>query len=398
MKHAFQIIAAALCLLLIACAPPSFRRNPVPESQVDYAVPVGMPEEVRRWGDVDVPNEQIALFTERYRQFDMGSDQVNWLVLSGGGQNGAFGAGLLVGWTDSGERPVFDAVTGVSTGALIAPFALLGPEYDEALEEAYTAYSTSDLVRRRGLLTALQSDAMANTTGLRRMIERYVDQEMVDEIERIYNEEGRTVSVATTNLDTMRPVVWRLSAMAASGHPDRVKMIQTVLLASAAIPAAFPPVFIEVDVRGRRFDEMHVDGGTTTQLFAYPLAMDMREFLDAIGIRESPDLYVIRNAQITAQWEAVKPRLANIAGRAIKSLIRTQGIGDVYQIFVATVRDDIDFYLASIPEDFDIEPQEDFDPVYMRALFDLGRDMAAAGYPWERYPPNFDPETLRNRD
>lgn len=397
MRKSLALLLVLLTLCLGACAAPSFKRHPVPEALVNDAVVAGFPKWVRSWGDEDFPLEDYPALVEMYREHDLDAQVINWLALSGGGQNGAFGAGLLVGWTERGDRPVFQAVTGVSTGALIAPFAFLGPDYDDLLEETYTTYSTKDLIRKRGLVTALMSDAAASTKGLERLLERYITEEVVDAIAYEWRENARSLLVSTTNMDTMRPVRWNLTRIADSDNPRRVELIRQVLLASASIPVAFPPVFIEVEAGGKPYDEMHMDGGATSQLFAYSLQVDMRQFLMDIGVAQSPRLYVIRNGRIRPAWKAVKPKLPAIGGRAIESLIRTQGIGDVLQVYVASLRDDLDFHLASIPESFDMAPDEEFDPEYMRALFELGREMARNGYPWETTPPNIDPETIRQR-
>lgn len=164
-----------------------------------------------------------------------------------------------------------------------------------------------------------------------------------------------------------------------------------MLLASASIPGAFPPVYIEVDANGQRYDEMHVDGGASSQVFLYPAALDWRELSAQLGIKGEGRVYVIRNAELAPDWQAVKPKLAPISGRTISSLIRTQGTGDLYRIYLGTQRDGLDYNLASIPGDFDEKPTEPFDPEYMQKLFDLGYRLAKAGYPWGKAPPGLEP-------
>ncbi len=193
----------------------------------------------------------------------------NYLAISGGGANGAFAAGLLVGWSDAGTRPEFTMVSGVSTGALAAPFAFLGPAYDERLRGVFTTYSTSDLVVRRNLLSILTGHSVFDTEPLEKVIARYVDQSMMETI-AVEFRKGRRLWIATTNLDAGRPVIWNIGAIANSGAPGALELIHKVMLASASVPGAFPPVIIEVEANGNLYDEMHVDGGIISQIFVTP--------------------------------------------------------------------------------------------------------------------------------
>lgn len=311
---------------------------------------------------------------------------VHYLAISGGGDNGAYGAGFLNGWTAAGTRPEFKIVTGVSTGALIAPFAFLGPKYDHVLEQVYTATSQKDIFTRRGLLRGIFSDAMADTRPLARLIASHVNRQLLDEIAAEYAE-GRVLLVGTANLDTLEPVVWNMTAIAASQDPNSIELFRSILLASASIPGVFPPVMIDVDVAGTHYQEMHVDGGTTAQVFFYPPSVDLTQMGAANRKRV---LYIIRNARLDADWASVERRTMPIATRAIASLTRTQGIGDLYRIFVTTQRDDIDFNLTFIPPTFNTPHTEDFDTNYMRELYATGKQIAEAGYQWEKFPPGFE--------
>src|SRR5215468_5048952 len=163
-----------------------------------------------------------------------------FLAISGGGDDGAFGAGLLVGWSDRGDRPVFDVVTGVSTGSLSAPFVFLGREYDAQLKEVYTQTTANDIfVRRPTVFAAVASDAVSDSAPLRSMIARYLDQAMIQRIAEEYSK-GRLLFILTTNLDQGRPVIWNIGAIAASNNPKAQNLIVDVLLASASIPVVFP--------------------------------------------------------------------------------------------------------------------------------------------------------------
>ncbi len=194
----------------------------------------------------------------------------NYLAISGGGANGAYGAGLLTGWTALGTRPEFKGVTGVSTGALMAPFAFLGPARDPELERFYTTIGKKDVMRSRGLVSAMLGESFYDSTPLLRLIRGVLTPEMVAAIAREHSEKGRLLCVATTNLDVPVGVLWNVGAIAASGYKDAPELIAKILLASASIPGAFPPVMIDVEAGGEHFQEMHVDGGTVAQVVFYP--------------------------------------------------------------------------------------------------------------------------------
>jgi predicted acylesterase/phospholipase RssA len=287
-------------------------------------------------------------------------------------------------------------VTGISTGALIAPFAFLGPKYDYVLERVYTTTSPKDIFKKRSVIAGFFGDGMADTRPLANVINSYVDQALMDEIAAEY-EKGRILLVGTANLDSLEPVIWNMTAIAASRSPQSISLFRSILLASASIPGAFPPVMIDVNLDGTAYQEMHVDGGTMAQVFIYP---------PSLAVSAAPPrqrvLYIIRNARLDADWASVERRTLSIAARAIASLTRTQGIGDLYRIYATSQRDGVDYNLTFIPATFNVPHREEFDTAYMRALFDTGRQLAAGGYAWQKYPPGFQqgaeplPTTARN--
>jgi predicted acylesterase/phospholipase RssA len=314
------------------------------------------------------------------------------LALSGGGDKGAFGAGLLYGWTQTGTRPTFKAVTGVSTGSLIAPFAFVGPEYDEVLKTVYTTVAPTDIARPRTIIAAIRDDGMADNAPLWTLISKYVDQKLLDRIAQEYAR-GRLLLVGTTDLDARQPVIWNLGAIASSGAPQALELFRSILLASAAIPGAFPPTMIDVEVGGERYQEMHVDGGASAQVFLYPPAI--RRAASSIGetMYRQGRVYVVRNASINSNPEPVRRQTMTIAARAIDSLIHTQGIGDLFRIFLTAQRDGLDFNLAYIGPDFVYEnKKEQFETAYMVKLFQYGYELGRNGYPWRKLPPGFDDE------
>ncbi|MCU0945467.1 MAG: patatin-like phospholipase family protein [Rubritepida sp.] len=314
--------------------------------------------------------------------------QLDLLGISGGGDDGAFGAGVLNGWTERGGRPEFFLVTGVSTGALSAPFAFLGPAWDGALKSVYTDITLAQVARERFLTAAYFSDGMADNTPLFDTISRYLDERMLAEIGAAYTR-GRLLLIGSTNLDADRPVIWNVGAIAASGHPRALDTIRRLLLASAAIPGAFSPVLFDVTVDGERFQELHVDGGAFAQVFLYPASVgNLRRERMARRLPTAPArAWVIRNARLESPGGQVERRTIGVAGRAVSAMIFASGYSDVFRIYSATQRDHVGFNLAFIGSDFELPYVGPFSQAYMRPLFEYGRQRALAGTAWVDRPP-----------
>ncbi|MGH7243195.1 MAG: patatin-like phospholipase family protein [Phycisphaerales bacterium] len=386
-------VAPLLAMLLLASCASQSRGPAVPEELGSAAMVFDNPT-IRSWDDdlsepflkevVKVSDRELA----RVGTPGGTPPPAQFLAISGGGSDGAFGAGLLVGWTKAGTRPEFKVVTGISTGALTAPFAFLGPAYDEKLRRVYTTIASRDVFRSRGLVAALFNDALFDTTPLRRLMEELIDDEMIKDIAREY-ERGRLLFIGTANLDADRGVVWNIGAIASGGNPGALKLIHDVLMASSAIPAGFPPVMIDVEADGKRYQEMHVDGGTKSQVFLYPPSLDLVSQFRRAGVQRERHAYIIRNARFKPDWEEVPRRTMSVARRAIGALIRTQGIGDLYQIYLISRRDHVDFNLAYIPDSFTERAEDHFDPVYMTKLFELGFKSASKGFEWSKVPPGW---------
>lgn len=389
-----RLLALGLVVLVFTGCASVPKRNPLPAELADSATVPGIVE-ARYWGD-ELPaftNELLALSREEVQaKFPaVFGKQEYYLAISGGGAGGAFGAGLLKGWTEAGDRPEFQLVTGISTGALTAPFAFLGSQYDHVLEEIYTNYSTKDLLKKRNAVNAFTSDAMYSTKEFADLIARYYDEEILEAL-AAEARKGRILNIGTTNLDLERPVIWRISSIAASDHPNRLQLIREIILASASIPVAFPPVSMTVEADGQLYDELHVDGGTASQVFLYPAAIQWSKLTEKMESPANPEVYVIRNSRLDPQAANVNRKLMPIASRSISSLIRSQGVGDLYRIFSMAERDGLNFHLAYIPASFEDIPDELFDPKWMRKLFDLGYEMGKAGYPWSTAPPQYGEE------
>lgn len=311
-----------------------------------------------------------------------------FLAISGGGDDGAFGAGLLVGWTARGDRPEFSVVTGISTGALSAPFAFLGPDYDHALKSVYTATKAEDIFVQVSLISIFEGDAASDTTPLRNLIARYVDHEMVRRIAEEHHK-GRLLLIGTTNLDQARSVIWNIGAIASSGHPRARELIIEVLRASASIPGVFPPVMLDVTVGGQRYEEMHVDGGATTQMFLYPPQLRLKQVARSeTSVRDVA--YIIRNGRLFREEETVKRRTFSVASQAIQTMIASNAVNDLYRIYLTTRRDGVAFNLAYLDDGFAIPYSGPFDQGYMNKLFAYGYRKGVEGYDWQKTPPGYE--------
>jgi hypothetical protein len=395
------LVAFTIAAMLGACTSPT-REPGVPSELTDRATVLGGLTNARYLADTQVP----AMTREAYAALDRERAQpgviaaggrlppANFLAISGGGDNGAFGAGLLIGWTERGDRPEFKLVTGVSTGALIAPFAFLGSSYDGVLRHIYTEVDQSSIFESRSLLTAVFNESLKDTTPLFGLISHYVDDQMLAAIASEYRK-GRLLLIGTTDLDAQRPVIWNIGAIAASGRPGAVELLRKILLASAAIPAAFPPVLIDVEVAGKPYQEMHVDGGAIAQTFLYPPTLTAGVDLKRGPLARERHAYVIRNGRLDPEWSSTDRRVFSIAQRAVATMIHYSGQNDVFRLQTTTARDGVDFNLAYIGRDFTVEHKDDFDPTFMRALFEYGRSQVRNGTAWKKSSPFLIPGQLQ---
>ena len=399
-----DILRPSLAALLIitfgitGCSP-SVTRNPVPEELANDVEPFGE-KGYRSWGD-SLSTEEIREFASRHAPevmaklkpaIDAGhTPTLDFLAISGGGQWGAFGAGVLKAWTDSGTRPKFQGVSGISTGAIIALFAFLGPEEDDTLREIYTKYRTEQLLEETVFSGIISGTALADTKPYARIIAQYVTPELIARIAAEHRK-GRFLFIGTTNLDAGRPVIWDIGAIAASGEPGALQLIRELVRASSAIPVAFPPIFVNVETPdGRVYDEMHVDGGAASQVTfvspQIPIAEITRHYL---GRNVNRRLWAIVNNDLEPPHSIVDPRITSIGGAAISSLIRGSAAGDLYRLYAIAQRDEIEFYAGWIPDEVPCDaPTEDFDTAFMSCLFEVGAGLFQEDQLWNNAPPFF---------
>lgn len=346
------------------------------------AKPEGLPASVRLAGDDP----------QAYRAFLAAAPQAGaapWLALSGGGENGAFAAGLLKGWSQAGTRPDFGVVTGVSTGALIAPFAFAGRRYDAALQQAYTEVSAADVFEFGG-----SGESLTDTWPLKRQIERSVTPALLADVAGEHRK-GRRLLVVTTEIDSGRPVLWDMGAIAAAGGPSALKLFREVMLASAAIPGVFPPVMIDAEgPGGKRFQEMHADGGTTAPFFVAPGRAILGQDPEAGGL-PAPELYVVVNNGLTPDFQVTSRTMLSILGRSLSAAIRAQTAGAIALTKGYAARTGLPLHVAVIDQRFGRTSKAPFDRDFMRALFAHGERVGQAGTAFDWSPDAITTSTVR---
>lgn len=395
-------VLLATVLGLAGCAA-TIPRNGISDPRLALQAEIPHMHGVRFWAD-DVPKDPIAEIRRRTahmppiarsaKRID-GRPVIETLALSGGGSDGAFGAGVLAGWTQRGDRPEFEIVTGVSAGAIIAPFAFLGPSEDEKLKVIWTEYKQNEVITTQLLPALFGGPALADTTPLQELIAHYVDREFLDRIAAQYRR-GRILMVLTTNLDAQRPVVWNMGEIALSRSPRAIELFRNVILASAAIPAAFPPVKIEVEADGKIYDELHVDGGTTREVFVLPAEAPLQAFDSLYPARPIRRFFIIKNGKATPEQEVVTPTTLKIAARAISTLIKSQNQGELYHIYRVALDAGADFNFTAVPASFDFTTTQIYDPKYQAALYAEGIKEGRRNV-WMKTPPGQAPVSLPHR-
>lgn len=373
------LIALALAAQLGACG--STPRIGYTADQAAAATLPGMDLSVRAYADASE-----STFTEMVARPDAKKAPFAYLALSGGGGDGAYGAGVLNGWSESGKRPEFSLVSGVSTGALIAPFAFLGPAYDPTLTDIYTGGIASTLVQSPSVANVLFGSGLFGDGRLRALVRRYVTAELLARIAE-QHAKGRRLLVVTTNLDSQRAVIWNMGAIATSGGPSALTLFTDVLTASASIPAVFPPQLLDVQADGRAFQEMHVDGSVVTPVFTLPQSFLLRD-----GRLRTPggksDIYVIINGRLEPEFDLAENNTLSIVERAFTTASRARSRATMAATYAFTRANGIGFNLTYIDETApDTNAARGFDTAYMRTLYQSGYETGRTGTFWRRNVP-----------
>jgi hypothetical protein len=314
------------------------------------------------------------------------------LAVSGGGAKGAYGAGLLKGWSEEGSRPLFKIITGVSSGAIIALYTFLGNDYDAQLEMFFTTTSTKDIMEQN-YFSMLFGNSLMSSAPLEKMISKMIDEKLLAKVAE-QHKRGRRLFVGTANIDAQEFVVWDMGALACKGGTDSVKLFRKILMASCAIPMTYPPVHFKVTSDlGKIYDEMHVDGGTIRGVFYIDrLTKNMEGAAKAFGADPSkyrPRIYILSNEYMTPNRTVVEDTLIGISLRSLDTVVAAANNGDIYRLYAIAKKRGLDFNLAYVPSDLKPDAKEAFDIKEMRRFFDRGYSDAINGYKWHKTPPGY---------
>ncbi|WP_108661603.1 patatin-like phospholipase family protein [Acuticoccus kandeliae] len=376
-----RVMALFLALVVAACGSVGPRIEYSAQDQLNANV-VGMPEDIRMWADAPLSEYKpgIRLLVQNWRRTGIAP---KLLALSGGADDGAYGAGFLHGWSEAGDRPQFSIVSGISTGALIAPYAFLGSHYDDKLREIFTEIDRGDIFVLRGL-SGLFGSGVADSTPLKNMIANHVTPALMAEIAKEHAK-GRRLLVATTNLDAQRTMVWDMGTIATIGTPRALEVFRQVLLASASVPGIFPPVLIDSQAAGHRFNELHVDGGATVQVFTLPTAVLVSR--NEHMLPRGSAIYMIINNKLAPDFEVVRASALPVASRSFSTIIKSSARQTVVETFNFAKERDTKFRLTYIGNNFDAESKYPFDREYMNKLYDYGVERGRSGTAWLDRPP-----------
>jgi len=334
---------------------PTLKRSPFSDGADEIAVVPGVPG-ARFWAD------SISDFEQALPQ---GSGP--WLILSEGGADGAYGAGVLSGWTTEGSRPVFSVVTGVSTGALMAPYAFLGADYDDRLRQQYTTVTAADIFE-----LSETAESMFDDWPLASLIAKIVTPEMLRSVAEEH-QRGRRLFIATTNLDAARPVIWNMGVIAAQNGEAGLRLFRQVLLASASIPGMFQPVMIDVQANGQHFQEMHADGGAAAPFYVAPESC----LLGATNARlPASAIYIVINGKLAPEFQMTDRTTVSILGRSIGVALKAAARAEIVAVHSVAQSQGIEVNVAVVDPSFTYEAHGPFDTQQMKVLFDIGFEQA----------------------
>jgi hypothetical protein len=367
------LVAIWIAFSLVDCS--SLPRASFTREQQDMAGIPGIAD-ARIWADDPAGLSRTAPFSDGQRK----STSIDVLALSGGGAEGAFGAGLLVGWTEAGNRPEFSVVSGTSSGALIAPFAFLGASHDAILRDLFTSGIAQSLLHLDGL-NAIFGSGVFKTEPLKLLIAHYVDEDLLHLV-AAQHRRGRRLFVVTTNIDAQRTAVWNMGAIAESDYSGRLQLFRDILVASASAPGLFAPAYIQVQAGNAMFQEMHVDGAVTSNVLAVPEAVLLQKV--ALTNTAKPKLYIIVNGKITPDFVVIGDGTLSIVARSFFSTVKANTRNTLIATYDFARRNGWQFRLAAIQPDYAMTSTTfNFDTEYMRGLFNLGFSMGRTGQQWQ---------------
>jgi len=388
-KWLYRLFLIISCLLVFpGCA---HVRHAVPENLVGTAVVAGMPDIRYYAGKPDSYSMARQSLVDSFKDEGKSEYLVDGikvypaLLIGGGVSNSAYGIGLLQGWSKHGSRPVFKIVTGYSSGSIIAIATFAGKDYEDRIADLFTSISSKDVLKKRNMFSIIFGNSVSSSAPLAKRINELVDESLMAKIAQEHGK-GRRLYVGTTDFDAQGFVIWDMGALASKGGADSVKLFRKIILASCSFPAMVSPVYFQVEAGGRRYDEMHVDGGVVSGLFyIYQLmeGMEGMEYLKGFKTR----LYVLNLCYMSPHSQQVEDNMVAMTSRLIETNGAAKMIGDTYRIYAYAKEKGWDYNLAYIPEDFKPNQKEMLDKKEMERLFKRGHDDAIEGYRWHKAPP-----------
>src|SRR6185312_15150854 len=394
-----RIVALVLAVLaLVGCA----RRHCVPDAigAKHNLIDLSAAPDAHAPADPDATREVADEYRKRLApRRPANAPPYHFLALSGGGMYGAFGVGVLSGWTEPGIRPSFDVVTGISTGGLIATYAFLGPQYDERLRATMLGVTRREILRGRAIVVIPFADALYNARPIKRLIDRELTSQVIAEVAAAHAA-GRRLYIGTTNIDTHRLVIWDMGAIASRGTCESVELFRKIVLASSSIPGVFPPVKIDVEVDGKHYEELHVDGGVSDEvIFRAFMVADLNRAAGRAGAAApaGSTLYVIDNGKLYADPNCTRPRLTNMVSASFRSIVYGKTRDELYRIFLNCLETGVDFRLAAVSQQTRLSNKGGLSltPAEQQQLFSdgysVGMSAGIVGEGWRELPPGTNP-------
>jgi len=376
-----------LLTITIGCAT---RPMPLPEKDA-HKLP---------WGAIDLDinsNEKYSIkkslgsvLTQKAAKYRDSNKSINMdiLALTGGGSRGAFGTGLLIGWTKKGTIPNFDVVTGISTGAVMAPFVFLGGDALEKVEYFYTKMHTEE-VFTSSLLSIFGYGYVMNAKPLKVLFKKNFDKAFLDKI-AAEHKKGRRLYIGTTNIDTGQLTVWDMGAIASSDRPEKYKRFRDIVYASTALPVYLPPEYIEVEAGGKKYYQMHVDGGIYTQVFMIGLLVNWAEVLNfkkSDNTNFNATLYTVANRKYRQRdiYKPIEQAPLNIIEAYVLTEMDLLFDRSMYRLYKSCEQKNIHFKMATIPEKMPdvISVPTEFNPDKMLKLFNIGYNFGLNDINWK---------------
>jgi hypothetical protein len=386
-----KYIIILLALFLAACSSTHTLDKRVTQDNfktvsINAAYEADLQEPIRFW-----PDQKLDfLYSENHgtTPLKVKGDQLNILALSGGGANGAFGAGIVNGLHDSGQLKQYTVVTGISAGSLIAPFVFTGGDDIPRLKKVILGINDKMVLGKRNFLNALLKDAFTDGEKLFEFIEEVYTPEMIERIAQ-QHQEGRRLFIGTSHFDSNDLVIWNVGQIAQSNLPNKARLIHQILAASSSMPGVFPPQFIEVEYQGKKYEELHVDGGMAAQMFFQPGNLEYSKISKALGLTKPPQVDIIRNGVLKMPYTVVPDKGVALLSRSVASMVVQQSRGDLYRMLYFSEADNLDLSFTYIDDTFVAKKtsKDMFDLDYMIALFKFAYDKAAQGDLWSKEIP-----------